>query len=116
MSINKVMIAIQRENPQAFMNNNINLLKRGAILRMPEASEVERISSAMAYQEVATQEQEFYGRQGEPAVYSPSTPLLSGDAAAEDDDSYSGPQAAEVEPEPVSEAEEAVAEDYVVLV
>ena len=110
MNINKVMIAIQRENPQAFMNNNINLLKRGAILRMPEASEVERISSATAYQEVATQEQEFYGRQGESAVYSPSTPLLSGDAAVEDDYSYSEPQAAEVETDPVSEAEESVAE------
>ena len=50
MSINKVMIAIQRENPQAFLNNNINLLKRGAILRMPAISEVERISSASRLQ------------------------------------------------------------------
>lgn len=104
LSINKVMIAIQRENPQAFMNNNINLLKRGAILRMPEASEVERISSSTAYNEVATQEQEFYGRQGEPAVYSPSTPLLSEDAAVEDSYSYTE----EAQPDPVSEAEETV--------
>ena len=36
MDLNKVMIAIQRENPNAFLRGNINLLKRGAILRMPQ--------------------------------------------------------------------------------
>ena len=107
MNINKVMIAIQRENPQAFMNNNINLLKRGAILRMPEVSEVERISSSAAYNEVATQEQEFYGRQAEAPVYSPSTPLLSEDAAATEDYSYTEP---EPEPESAAEPEQAASD------
>jgi len=97
MNINKVMIAIQRENPQAFMNNNINLLKRGAILRMPSANDVEQISRAAAYNEVAAQEVEFYERKGQTAPYSPTTPLLSEDSAA---DSYSYP---DPEPEPVSE-------------
>jgi pilus assembly protein FimV len=107
MNINKVMIAIQRENPQAFMNDNINLLKRGAILRMPEVSEVERISSSVAYNEVATQEQEFYGRQAEAPVYSPSTPLLSEDAAATEDYSYTEP---EPEAESAAEPEQAVSD------
>jgi pilus assembly protein FimV len=107
MNINKVMIAIQRENPQAFMNDNINLLKRGAILRMPEVSEVERISSSVAYNEVATQEQEFYGRQAEAPVYSPSTPLLSEDAAATEDYSYTEP---DPEPESAAEPEQGVSD------
>jgi pilus assembly protein FimV len=57
MNINRVMIAIQRENPDAFLRDNINLLKRGAILRMPSAAEVSQVSAASAYQEVVAQEQ-----------------------------------------------------------
>jgi pilus assembly protein FimV len=48
MDINKVMIAIQRENPKAFLRGNINLLKRGAILRMPRVEDVQNISMASA--------------------------------------------------------------------
>lgn len=108
LSINKVMIAIQRENPQAFLNNNINLLKRGAILRMPAPGEVERISSATAYNEVASQEEAFYESKGQSAVYSTSTPLLSEDAA-EDGYAYPDPQEPAVEPEPAPEPAEEVA-------
>ena len=83
MSINQVMIAIQRENPEAFLNNNINLLKRGAILRMPSVNDVERISSSAAYNEVATQEEEWKGVT--PAASS-SMPLLSEDRAPQESD------------------------------
>ncbi|MEE4218816.1 MAG: FimV/HubP family polar landmark protein [Xanthomonadales bacterium] len=111
MSINKVMIAIQRENPQAFMNNNINLLKRGAILRMPAISEVERISSSAAYSEVVAQEQAFYQRKGLSTASRPSTPLLSEDRAApEDDYTYPNPQQAEAESEALAAEAEPEAE------
>ena len=84
MDINKVMIAIQRENPSAFMKNNINLLKRGAILRMPEAADVDTISTATANNEVASQTDEFEGRKSAAAaeMASPSTPLLAEESAA----------------------------------
>ena len=90
LDINQVMIAIQRQNPQAFMNDNINLLKRGAILRMPEVDDVERITRQTAYNEVAAQEEAFYARQA--GITSPATPLLSDDRLYE-----------EPEPEPESE-------------
>jgi len=100
MSINKVMIAIQRENPQAFMNNNINLLKRGAILRMPAISEVERISNSAAYSEVAAQEEEFYQGKGMTRAAQTSAPLLSEDRAApEEEYAYPNPEQRETEPE-----------------
>ncbi|HMB59383.1 MAG TPA: FimV/HubP family polar landmark protein, partial [Xanthomonadales bacterium] len=57
--VNKVMLAIQRNNPQAFINGNINLLKRGAILRMPQRAEIGEIPAALAREEVIKQEQEF---------------------------------------------------------
>ncbi|MDZ4730546.1 MAG: FimV/HubP family polar landmark protein [Xanthomonadales bacterium] len=60
-SVNQVMLAIQRNNPQAFINNNINLLKRGAILRMPGSGDISAISSAAAREEVQQQELVFAG-------------------------------------------------------
>ncbi|MFV2031558.1 MAG: FimV family protein, partial [Gammaproteobacteria bacterium] len=36
-SINQVMLALQRSNPEAFGDNNINYLKIGAVLRVPDA-------------------------------------------------------------------------------
>ncbi|MEJ2401908.1 MAG: FimV/HubP family polar landmark protein [Xanthomonadales bacterium] len=82
LDVNRVMIAIQRSNPDAFLNDNINLLKRGAILRMPEPSDVERISRSAAYNEVRQQEAEFTGQQASASVTSPSMPLLAEEAAA----------------------------------
>jgi len=86
LSINQVMIAIQRENPDAFLNNNINLLKRGAILRLPSAAEVEQISTAAANREVATQTEDFSGVKAAESVISPATPLLADDSAAAPDE------------------------------
>ena len=114
MSINKVMIAIQRENPQAFMNNNINLLKRGAILRMPAISEVERISSSAAYSEVVAQEEAFHQRRGISTPSRSSTPLLSEDRVApEEDYAYPNPEQREAEPEAEAAMAEEVAETVI---
>jgi pilus assembly protein FimV len=81
LDINKVMIAIQRENPRAFIKNNINLLKRGEILRMPAVDQVEQIPTISAYQEVAVQSEEFSGGRTSEAMASPATPLLAEEAA-----------------------------------
>ena len=81
MEINKVMLAIQRENPDAFIKNNINLLKRGAILRMPQIDEVESISTASAISEVSVQTEEFRGRRSAEPAASPLTPLLAEETA-----------------------------------
>jgi pilus assembly protein FimV len=116
MDINKVMIAIQRENPDAFLRGNINLLKRGAILRMPRAEDVRNISTASAVSEVSTQTAQFQGSKTSATMASPSTPLL-----ADDSESFAEPEpvqpasapaespAAEIVEEPV-EAEAELAE------
>jgi len=105
LNVNQVMIAIQRENPNAFLNDNINLLKRGAILRMPDVAQVEEISAAAAYREVATQSEEFKDRTAR-SVASPATPLLSDESAALPDEGAGG---AEAEEEPAAPAVEAAA-------
>ena len=97
LGINQVMIAIQRENPEAFLNNNINLLKRGAILRMPESAQIEQISAATAYAEVVTQAEEFRGEKDSSSVASSATPLLS-DERADTMDEDGGVTEFEIEP------------------
>ncbi|MCQ3829412.1 hypothetical protein HXX02_08130 [Microbulbifer elongatus] len=55
LSVQQTMLAIQRLNPEAFINNNINLLKKGAVLRLPTADEVRNLTLTEAVTQVATQ-------------------------------------------------------------
>lgn len=48
ISIHRAMVAIYEENPQAFMGGNINRLKRGAELRIPDQSTFEQVSQQEA--------------------------------------------------------------------
>ena len=52
--IQRTMIALFRANPEAF-NGNINLLRAGAILRVPSSDEIAGVSAAEAASEVGQQ-------------------------------------------------------------
>lgn len=54
-SVQQTMLAIQRLNPDAFINGNINLLKKGQVLRVPTESHIGAIGSRQATTEVAQQ-------------------------------------------------------------
>ncbi len=57
-SMQQTMIALLRANPQAFFNNNINNLKVGRILRVPDRQQILALSSRearIAYQEQIAQ-------------------------------------------------------------
>ena len=54
VSLNAMMVALYRANPEAFAGN-INLLKRGAILRVPAAAELAALSEGEAASEVRSQ-------------------------------------------------------------
>ncbi|WP_461481094.1 FimV/HubP family polar landmark protein, partial [Porticoccus sp.] len=43
-SMAQTMAAIKQANPQSFINDNINLLKKGAVLRLPEGSDIAALS------------------------------------------------------------------------
>jgi pilus assembly protein FimV len=55
LSVEQVMLALLKANPGAFIGNNINNLKTGRILKVPERSAVESISKAPALKEVRAQ-------------------------------------------------------------
>lgn len=54
-SVQAMMLAIQSRNPDAFMNQNINRLKAGYVLVMPDQDDLNRISFESAVAEVASQ-------------------------------------------------------------
>lgn len=55
ISVNKMMMALLRANPEAFIDGNINGLKRGQVLRMPNESEITALSNAEALKEAQSQ-------------------------------------------------------------
>lgn len=55
VNVHQTMLAIQRLNPQAFLNGNINLLKRGQVLRAPSEADAMSVGGQEAIQMVAEQ-------------------------------------------------------------
>lgn len=58
----QTMIALQRYNPDAFIDDNINLLKRGQVLRAPSEAQIQEISHSEAIQMVAEQNRRWRDR------------------------------------------------------
>ncbi|MCG7984169.1 MAG: hypothetical protein JAY90_15640 [Candidatus Thiodiazotropha lotti] len=58
-SIEQVMMALLDHNPSAFINNNVNNLKVGKILRLPEDAEVTGLSKRAAREEFLAQTREW---------------------------------------------------------
>ena len=59
VSMHQMMLAIQDENPNAFMGGNINRLMQGQVLRAPSEEQIRSRSRAEADRLVARQNQEF---------------------------------------------------------
>ena len=55
ISLDQMMVALLRANPDAFINNNINLVKAGKILKAPERDQIAAIAPGDASQEVRVQ-------------------------------------------------------------
>lgn len=47
-TLDQAMVALLRANPEAFINGNLNLLKQGAVLRVPESTEAQTILESEA--------------------------------------------------------------------
>ncbi|RON57476.1 FimV/HubP family polar landmark protein [Pseudomonas frederiksbergensis] len=70
-SVQQTMLAIQALNPEAFINGNINLLKTGQVLRMPDQVQSTSLPQPKAIAEVAAQNTAW--RQGRRYVAKPGT-------------------------------------------
>lgn len=78
-SVNQMMIAIQQANPNAFGRNNINILKKGAVLRIPDAGEAQSVSTADARKKISQQNalwREYRGNVSQTAATNVDAPEL----------------------------------------
>lgn len=63
VTLNQMMIAIYRANPEVFMHN-INLMKAGYVLRIPSLADVQAVQVAEANAEVRVQIEQWRARRG----------------------------------------------------
>lgn len=74
VSINQMMIALLRHNPDAFYQDNINALKRGAILRIPTTEEVRATAAEQEAAELARAQIDEWRTAASPALISDAAP------------------------------------------
>jgi pilus assembly protein FimV len=104
VSVHQTMLEIQRLNPDAFINGNINRIKAGYIIYLPTADDVSSVDLSSALAEVRQQNEAFQsGRDQE--VHAQSRPKLTISAEPEE---TSTAQAQEPTTAPASSAPVAV--------
>jgi pilus assembly protein FimV len=59
VSLDQMLVALMRSNPDAFSNGNINRLRAGAVLDLPSADQAKSVSTAQASQMVVAQSKDF---------------------------------------------------------
>ena len=67
-SLNQTMLALLRSNPEAFIDGNINLLREGAVLRMPGRDVLSELSPSEANAVVQSQVRSWRERRAPAAV------------------------------------------------
>ncbi len=68
VSPQQVMLAIQDLNPGAFIDDNINKMKAGQILRLPSKEQIRARSTAQAINEVIAQNEALSGKSKKPVL------------------------------------------------
>jgi pilus assembly protein FimV len=78
ITVDQMMHALLRENPRAFVNNNINRLKAGVTLNIPDRASITAITASEAIAESRRQTQEWQDGQTAPAQE--TAPVASSDS------------------------------------
>ena len=59
VSLDQMLLAMVRANPNSFIEGNVNLVRAGAILRVPSAMEAAEVSRTEAHQAITAQHRDF---------------------------------------------------------
>ena len=73
VSVQQTMLALQRMNSEAFIADNINMVRRGQVLRIPDIEQIRALSAREAMSEVSRQNQLFENRRNVPLSSQPVT-------------------------------------------
>jgi len=83
VSLERMLVAMYRANAQTFEGKNMNRIKAGKILRMPEAAEIEKVTQQAAVKEIRAQVADWQDyRQRLAAAHSTSAEQAPKQAAA----------------------------------
>ncbi|GAB5414112.1 MAG: FimV/HubP family polar landmark protein [Congregibacter sp.] len=80
-SVQQAMLEIQRLNPEAFIDGNINRIKAGYIIYLPAAGEISSDDLALALEEVREQNQAWQERRSAPGVTAAASLRVSAEPA-----------------------------------
>jgi len=75
VSLDQMLLALLRANPEAFVDNNVNRLKAGAVLKLPSAQEAQQTPTTEARQTIKAQAADFAKYRANLASAAPSTDL-----------------------------------------
>ncbi len=107
VSVHQMMMALVRANPDAFLDGNVNRLRRGVVLRIPERSEIEALDPPAAMAEFERQTEAWRAlRQAlaAPAKVPAAAPTTPTPPAAAEASPPAAPEAAPAETERAAEA------------
>ncbi len=74
VTVQQMMLALLRTNPDGFINNNVNWLKKGHILQVPADDELRVLSAREALAEIEAQNRLWWEATGRIAAYTPKQP------------------------------------------
>ncbi|WP_431097758.1 FimV/HubP family polar landmark protein [Polaromonas aquatica] len=82
VSLDQMLVALLRSNPDAFIGGNVNRIKSGAVLDIPSAESASAISSSEATQTIIAQSKDFNTFRRKLAEGVPATQVASADRQA----------------------------------
>lgn len=82
VSLDQMLVAMLRANPSAFMGDNVNRLKAGAVIDLPNASAASAIATVEARQIIAAQSRDFDDFRSRLAGRIPTTAVAAGSREA----------------------------------
>ncbi len=83
VSLEQMLLALLRNNPDAFVDNNVNRLKEGALLTLPTQEDAKSVSREQARREIQVQAKDFEAYRAELAARAPggTVPKVARDSA-----------------------------------
>ena len=82
VSLDQMLLALLRANPNAFVNGNINRLRAGAVLTVPDQSEIAAVPAGTAKQQLTAQSKDFNDYRNKLAGVAPGVQVAGADRSA----------------------------------